>query len=309
MSEMKSKKVVVLYGGRSSEREVSLWSGAAIHEALLARGYDAALLDVDLDVAAKLRELGAEVAFIGLHGRFGEDGCIQGLLESMGIPYTGSGVLASALAMDKVASKQVFVTRGIPTPDYVALSQEAARCVEPSALPFGLPAVVKPASEGSSVGVHIAKDEASLRAACEDAARFQGEVLIERYVKGREIQVAVLDDEAIGAIEIVPEAEFYDYEAKYKSGGKTRYLFPAPLPAESNEAALTAALAAHRALGCSGATRTDLILRPDGGFDVLEVNTLPGMTESSLLPKIAAGKGLDFGDLCERILAGASLKA
>nr|WP_050727536.1 D-alanine--D-alanine ligase [Vulgatibacter incomptus] len=306
---MKTKKVVVLYGGRSAEREVSLWTGAAIHKALASRGYDAHLLDVELDVAARLRELGAEAVFIGLHGRFGEDGCIQGLLESMGLPYTGSGVLSSALAMDKVASKQVFDARGIPTPAWVSMRPEKARKLQAEDLPFPLPVVVKPASEGSSVGVHIARDQAALTAACEDAARFKGDVILERYHKGREVQVAVLDDEALGAIEIVPAAEFYDYQAKYKSGGTTRYLFPAPLPEPLYKATLDAALAAHRALGCSGATRTDLIVSDDGDLRVLEVNTLPGMTETSLLPKIAAGVGLDFADLCERILAGASLKA
>jgi len=306
---MKSKKVAVLYGGRNSEREVSLWSGAAIHGALVERGYDVHLIDVDLEVAARLRELGAEVVFIGLHGRFGEDGCIQGLLESMGLPYTGSGVLSSALAMDKVASKQVFAARGIPTPAYHAVPAAEAVKLRLSDLPFPLPAVVKPASEGSSVGVHIAKDQASFAAACEDAARFGGEVLIERYIKGREVQVAVLDGEALGAIEVVPAAEFYDYNAKYKSGGTTRYLFPAPLPLSLYQAALETTLAAHRALGCSGATRTDLIIGEGGDLQVIEVNTLPGMTASSLLPKIAAGVGIDFPTLCERILAGASLKA
>lgn len=304
---MKDKKVAVLYGGRSAEREVSLRSGEAIHGALRSRGYDAELLDVGLDVAERLREMKAQVAFIGLHGRYGEDGAIQGLLESMGIPYTGSGVLSSALAMDKVATKQVFVARGIPTPDYVAVRPEDARLLTGKALPFGLPAVVKPASEGSSVGVHIVKTEAELADACADAARFKGDVLLERYIKGREVQVAVLDDEALGAIEVRPASEFYDYQAKYHSGGTTQYLFPAPLPEELYRRALDVTLAAHRSLGCSGATRTDLIVLPDGGVTVLEVNTLPGMTETSLLPKIAAGVGIDFPTLCEKILQGATL--
>lgn len=306
---MKGKKVAVLYGGRSSEREVSLRSGAAIHKALVSRGYDAELIDVDLDVAAKLRGIGAEVAFIGLHGRFGEDGAIQGLLESMGIPYTGSGVLASALGMDKIATKQVFLARGIPTPDYVTFAPQRARDVRAADLPFGLPAVVKPGGEGSSVGVHIVKTEAELVAACADASRFKGDVLIERYHKGREVQCAVLDDRALGVIEVRPAAEFYDYTAKYNSGGTTQYLYPAPLPPEQYQKVMDVTLAAHKALGCAGATRTDLILMPDGSVTVLEINTLPGMTEASLLPKIAAGLGYDFGDLCEKILEGASLKA
>ena len=309
MEGLKAKKVAVLYGGRSSEREVSLRSGAAIHKALVARGYDAELVDVDLDVAAKLRAMGAEVAFIGLHGRYGEDGCIQGLLESMSIPYTGSGVLASALGMDKVASKQVFLARGIPTPEYRVLTREEAARADASGLPFGLPAVVKPNAEGSSVGVHIVKSPAEFTAACADAARFRGDVLVERYVKGREIQCAVLDDEALGSIEIRPAREFYDYVAKYSSGGTTQYLFPAPITPEQEARVREITLAAHRALGCAGATRTDLILTEAGEVTVLEVNTLPGMTEASLLPKIAGGRGMSFEDLCERILAGASLQA
>lgn len=309
MEGMKSKRVAILYGGRSAEREVSLWSGEAIHRALVEKGYDAFLLDVDLEVAARLRESGADVAFIGLHGRFGEDGCVQGLLESMGIPYTGSGVLASALALDKVASKHVFVTRGIPTPLHVSLSPAQAESVRVEDLPFSLPVVVKPASEGSSVGVKIVRTPEDFPVACREAAGFKGDILVERYHKGREVQVAVVDDEAIGAIEVVPAAEFYDYQAKYKSAGATKYLFPAPLAAELERSVLDTALAAHRALGCSGYSRTDLIVDAAGEIWVLEVNTLPGMTETSLLPKIAAGVGIPFPDLCERILLGASLKA
>ncbi|WP_373044192.1 D-alanine--D-alanine ligase [Vulgatibacter sp.] len=306
---MKGKKVAVLYGGRSSEREVSLRSGAAIHKALVAKGYDAELLDVDLDVAGKLRAMKAEVAFIGLHGRYGEDGCIQGLLESMGIPYTGSGVLASALGMDKVATKQVFKMRGIPTADYVAVRPDRMRELLIADLPFGLPCVVKPSSEGSSVGVHIVKTAEEFAAACEDAAKYKGDILIERYHRGREVQCAVLDDEALGVIEVKPAAEFYDYKAKYDSGGTTRYLYPAPLDEAMYRKVMDVTAEAHKALGCAGATRTDLILMDDGELIVLETNTLPGMTEASLLPKIAAGIGIDFPSLCERILQGASLKA
>ena len=174
-------------------------------------------------------------------------------------------------------------------------------------LPFAYPAVVKPSGEGSSVGVSIVKDEAALKAAAAEAGKLKGAILIERYIKGREIQAAVLDDEGLGAIEVVPANEFYDYNAKYQAG-TTRYLFPAPIPADLYQKACDTAVAAHRALGCSGATRSDLILEPDGAIWILEINTLPGMTNASLLPKIAAGKGLDFAGLCERLLLGASLK-
>lgn len=304
--ELKKKKIGVLMGGLSTEREVSLRTGKACAEALESKGYVATRIDVQRDVAARLAAEGIEVAFNALHGRWGEDGCIQGLLESMFIPYTGSGVLASAAGMDKVFSKQVFVAHGIQTPAYVTFSDFAAFERAPK-LPFGLPAVVKPSGEGSSVGVQIVKTPEALRAAVLEASRLKGVILVERYIKGREIQVAVLEDEALGAIEIVPANEFYDYEAKYVAG-TTRYLFPAPIPEPQYRAVCEIALAAHRALNCAGATRSDLIVEPTGETWILEVNTLPGMTSASLLPKIAAGKGIDFASLCERLLMGAALK-
>lgn len=309
MGSMKDKRVAVLMGGRSAEREVSLWSGAAVLEALRERGFDAVGIDVDLEVAARLREERVELAFIALHGRFGEDGCIQGLLESLAIPYTGSGVLASALAMDKIASKRIFVSNEIDTPAYVAFRNEEVPGVSVENLPFPLPVVVKPGAEGSSVGVKIVSEAKDLAPACEEAASFQGGVLVERYHEGREIHVAVLDDVALGSIEVVPESGFYDYEAKYLSGAATQYLCPAPLSPALRERVEATALATHRALGCAGATRTDMIVGEDGIPLVLEINTLPGMTRSSLLPKIAQSAGISFGELCERILRGASLKA
>ena len=291
--ELKSKRVGVLMGGLSAEREVSLRTGSACAEALESKGYIVRRIDVQKDVAARLLEEGVEVAFIALHGRWGEDGCIQGLL-------------ASAAGMDKVFSKRVFVAHDIQTPACAVFENLEAFQAAPR-LPFELPAVVKPSGEGSSVGVKIVKDAASLREAVAEASRLKGAILIERYVKGREIQVAVLDDEALGAIEILPANEFYDYAAKYQAN-TTRYLFPAPIPAAQEATACATALAAHRALGCGGATRSDLILDADGRCWLLEVNTLPGMTSASLLPKIAAGKGIDFPSLCERLLLGASLK-
>ena len=308
MGRFRNEKVVVLYGGRSSEREVSLKSGQGCADALRSRGYDVALVDVDLEVAERLREAGAGVAFVALHGRYGEDGCIQGLLESMGIPYTGSGVLASALGMNKTFSKLLFLDNGLQIPDYEVIPRAAASRVTLAQIPFGLPAVVKPASEGSSVGVHIAHDESDLRASCVEAARYEGDVHVERYIRGAEIQVAVLDGAALGAIEIVPAREFYDYEAKY-TAGTTQYFYPARISPETEERVSRAAEVAHRALGCSGATRQDFIVDASGEAFLLEVNTLPGMTPTSLVPKIAAGNGLSFGELCERILEGASLKA
>jgi D-alanine-D-alanine ligase len=308
MSRWTGRKVALLYGGRSSEREVSLKSGAGCAEALRSRGYDVALVDADLAVAERLREVGAEVAFIGLHGRYGEDGCIQGLLESMGIPYTGLGVMASALGMDKVMPKLLFRDHGLSLAEYRVFPRERASTVSVADLPFGLPAVVKPSHEGSSVGVQVAKDAASLPAACVEAARWKGDVIVERFIKGKEIQVAVLDDQALGAIEVVPAREFYDYAAKY-TAGTTQYFYPARIPPEHLTRVCRAAEVAHKALRCSGVTRQDFILTPSGEPYCLEVNTLPGMTPTSLVPKIAAGNGITFADLCERLLEGATLKA
>lgn len=308
MGTWTGKRVAVLYGGRSTEREVSLNSGKGCAEALRARGHDVALVDVDLEVAARLREVKAEVAFIALHGRWGEDGAIQGLLESMAIPYTGSGVLASALGMDKVFSKLLFRDAGLHVIPYRVFPQGAAGRITVGDLPFGLPCVVKPAAEGSSVGVHIVRDAEALGPALQDAARFKGELIVERYVKGMETDVAVLDGKALGAIEIVPRNEFYDYESKYAPGG-SKHFYPARLPAAHYRALCEAAERAHAALGCAGVTRVDFIVTPDGTPYILELNTLPGMTSTSLVPDVARGNGISFEELCERILEGAALKA
>lgn len=304
----KNNRIAVLYGGPSSEREISLVTGEAIFEALRERGHDAFLIDVGPDVAQTLRDEGAEVAFIGLHGRLGEDGCIQGLLETMRIPYTGSGVLASAMALHKDVSKQMFRARGIPTPMSRFFPDREAVGVGLADLAMELPLVVKPVAEGSSVGVSIVRDEAGLATALEQAASFGAGVLVEAFVQGMEVHVAILEDEALGAIQVIPAAEFYDFEAKYKSGGKTRYVFPAPLEPALEARVLETALGAYRALGCSGYGRVDTMVRPETGeVFVIEVNTLPGMTPSSLVPKIAAGRGISFHDLCERILGTATL--
>ena len=302
------KTVAMLYGGRSTEREVSLDSGRSCAEALRKKGYQVVLLDVGLDVAERLRELKVDVAFVALHGRWGEDGCIQGLLESMDIPYTCSGVLASSVGMDKVFSKVLFRTFGLRVVDYVVFPPARVPTVTVGDLPFGLPCVVKPACEGSSVGVHVVKEATALSAACKDAATYKGDVIVERYVRGKEIQVAVLDGKALGAIEIVPASEFYDYAAKYTSD-TTQYFYPPRIPEAHLRAVLKAGEIAHRSLGCDGVTRTDFILTTDGTPYVLETNTLPGFTSHSLVPKIALGNGISFPDLCERLLDGAALKA
>ena len=302
---MKSKKIGVLFGGLSAEREVSLKSGAAVHQALVASGYNAVTIDVGRDVAEVLKREGIEAAFIALHGRYGEDGCIQGLLELLQIPYTGSGVLASALAMHKLYSKQAFAASGILTAPFRCYRR--GENVILADLPFDLPFVVKPVQEGSSVGISIIKEEAQLAGALQLAFRYDEEILVEQYIKGQEVQVGILEDRPVGAIEIVPKNEFYDFEAKY-TDGMAEHIFPARLKVTLYEKAQQIGLAAHRALGCTGYSRVDLLVTPDGDCYVLEVNTLPGMTALSLLPEIAAkGAGLSFEALVSCIIESAHL--
>ncbi len=305
MSDIKSKKIAVLMGGLSAERDVSLASGAAVHQALLTRGYDSVAIDVGRDLPQALIREGVGAAFIALHGRYGEDGCVQGLLELMNIPYTGSGVLASALAMHKLYSKQTFASSGILTAPFQLVRR--GQQVSLKDLSFGLPVVVKPVQEGSSVGISIVKAENELDAAVELAFRYDDEILVEQFIKGQEVQVGILDDRPIGAIEIIPKNEFYDFEAKY-TNGMAEHVFPARLEKTLYEKALQVGLAAHRALGCRGYSRVDLLVTPREESYVLEVNTLPGMTALSLLPEIAAkGAGLTFESLVERIIQSAAL--
>lgn len=303
---MKDKKIAVLMGGLSAERDVSLKSGLAVHQALLRMGYNSTAIDVRHDVAKMLLEEKIEVAFIALHGRYGEDGCIQGLLELLQIPYTGSGVLASALAMHKLYSKQAFAAAGLTITPYVAV-RKGTTC-DAASLPFGLSVVVKPVQEGSSVGVSIVKQADALQAALDDAFHYDELVLVEQYIKGQEVQVGILDNQPIGAIEIVPKNEFYDFEAKY-SDGMAEHFFPARLEADLYEKVQQQGLKAHQALGCDGYCRVDFLVTETGDCYLLEVNTLPGMTALSLLPEIAQkGAGLSFEELVERILLSARLK-
>lgn len=303
---MKTKRVGILMGGMSAEREVSLTTGDAIHEALAGRGYQVTKIFVDRDIDQVLRQNPIDVAFIALHGTFGEDGCIQGLLELMGIPYTGSGVAGSALAMDKLKSKQMFRLYNVPTPPYYCLPASRLDALEEVHSSFGFPAFVKPRGQGSSVGAGRADDMAQLRERCEHALQFDRHALVERYVAGREVQVGVLDGRALGAIEITPKAAFYDYKSKYQKGG-SEYHFPARLTPTRYKGVLNLAERAVEAVGARGATRVDMLVTEGENEYALEVNTLPGMTRTSLLPKIAAGAGYDFADLCEAILQRATL--
>jgi D-alanine-D-alanine ligase len=301
MALVTNKKIGVLLGGLSSEREVSLASGNAILKALKDKGYYAVAIDVGRDVPEKIKDNGIDVAFIALHGRFGEDGAIQGLLEVMGIPYTGSGILASALGMNKTVSKQVFRSQGLLVGPYEVIYAGDAEKVNDALEDIRFPAVIKPHAEGSSVGVSLVFKKEDVTAAVALALKYGNEFLIEKFIRGKEVQVGILGNRALGAIEIVPKRAFYDYTAKYEKG-MSDHFFPARIPDVAYKRTLEAGLAAHRAIGCRGYSRVDFIIDESGAPYILEVNTLPGMTATSLLPEIANGVGIPFPDLVEEIL-------
>lgn len=290
---LRKLRVAVLMGGVSAEREVSLKSGAAVSKALRTLGHEVTDIDAGAGLCEALRIANPEVVFIALHGGWGEDGAVQGLLEVMGLPYTGSGVMASALAMDKLTTKRIFREAGVPVPEFeIATSADAQ-------INMALPVVVKPSREGSSIGVSIVKDKSQLREALIHALKFDGPALLERYIKGKEVQIGVLGRTVLGGVEVRPKAEFYSFEAKY-TAGMTEYILPPELPADDYERAKAVGLRAHEALGCKGASRVDLIVTPQGDIYALEVNTIPGMTETSLLPKIARLAGIEFPELLQR---------
>jgi D-alanine-D-alanine ligase len=288
------KRIGVLMGGTSAEREVSLRSGKAVYNALKGPGYNAVSIDVGPDFCNVVNKEKIEIAFIALHGGYGEDGSIQGMLEVLGIPYTGSGVLASALAMDKEASKKIFLYHGIPVPPFIVLDRDSSV----TSLPFDLPWVIKPATEGSSVGVSITRDKKVFKKALEHAYSYGSRVLVEQYIAGKEVHIGILNGKVLGGVEVRPSLEFYSYEAKY-TAGLTEYVLPPEIDEKVYENAKETALSAHGAIGCKGATRIDLRVDGEGNPYVLEINTIPGMTETSLLPKIAGLAGFDFPGLIE----------
>ncbi|HVQ21285.1 MAG TPA: D-alanine--D-alanine ligase [Terrimicrobiaceae bacterium] len=288
---LKSKKVVVLLGGPGSEREVSLRSGSAVSRAL--RSLGAKVDEIDVRDGTLQLPSGVDLAYNMIHGTFGEDGQIQKILEERGVPYTGEGVRGSHLAFDKILSKARFDEHGVPTGRWQVISSgESPR--------LDFPFVVKAPRQGSSVGVHIVRDPSELPAALQDCFQFGPEVLVEEFFPGRELTVGILGDEALPVIEIVPREGFYDYEHKYTKGA-SQYFVPAEIGKEATQAVQDAALSAHQALGLEVYSRVDVLLAPHGGLNVLEINTIPGMTETSLLPKAAAVAGLEFPALCERI--------
>ncbi len=286
-------KVAVLLGGPSSERAVSLRSGAAVAQALRERGYEVAEVVVGEDSSFAI-PAGTEVAFVAMHGRFGEDGAIQALLRKQGVPHTGSSPEASARAFDKSKSKPVIAAAGIPTPPFEFLRKGQARTLP-------LPVVVKPVRQGSSVGVSRVFREDEWAPALELALGYDDVALVEEFIPGKELTVGVVGETVLPVVEIVTADGNFDYEQKY-TPGKSSHRIPADIPAETARACQEAALACFRALGCSGMGRVDIRLRPDGRFFVLELNNIPGMTEVSLLPDAARAHGWSFPELCERIL-------
>lgn len=305
-------RVAVLKGGSSLERTVSLRSGARVEDALDSLGHEVVAIDVGSDLVERLKEGRPDVVFIALHGRGGEDGTVQELLEIMGLPYTGSGVPASIRCMDKVQSKYLFMREGIPTPDFFAFSETAFRDFGAAgALPeiekrLGFPLVVKPAAQGSALGIKFAAAAADVPSALVSAFSYDSKVILERYVKGRELAVSLLESrdgvEALPIVEALPhEGSFFDFEARYEVG-KTDYVCPADLPDESSQAIKEIAVKTYRALGCYGFARVDMILDSSGNPQILETNAIPGMTETSLLPQAAEAGGIEFEQLAERLL-------
>lgn len=299
-------RVALLVGGRSAEREVSLNSGLQVSDALKSVGFDVVTIDAGGDeFITELASSEANVVFICLHGRFGEDGTVQGLCELLELPYVGSGVLSSALAMDKVMSKHVFAQAGIATPEYAVLRRGEAVDHEALTELLGEKTVVKPANEGSAIGVTIAHTPAELPAAITEAFRYDTSVLVERFVSGVEVTVGVLGNEelqALPTLEIVPVHEFYDYESKYVPG-MSRHIIPARVSEDARAECQRLSIDAHTALGCRGMSRADTIVTEDGTVWMLEVNTIPGMTPTSLLPDAARAAGIEFPALCRTLVA------
>jgi D-alanine-D-alanine ligase len=309
-------RVAVLKGGRSLERQVSLKSGARVQDALERLGHEVISIDVGGDLVARLTEADPEVAFVALHGRDGEDGTVQELLEVMGIPYTGSGVSACIRAADKVLAKHAMRDHGIPTPDFYAFNEAAfdglgaAQVLPAIEERLQFPIVVKPARQGSALGIKFARTAGDVPAALVAAFSYDRKVLLERYVAGRELAVSILDEDgspvALPIVEAVPEQEdFYDFESRYEIG-RTRFVCPAELDPGVSERAGELALEVYRLLGCSGFARVDLMLESSGEeLYVLEANTVPGLTETSLLPQAAEAAGIGFDELVGRILGAA----
>lgn len=304
------KRVAVLMGGTSAEREVSLRSGEAVYQALLKAGYDAYAIDVDATVGKLLLEDRPDAAFIALHGTMGEDGTIQGLLDILGIPYTGPGVLASALGINKLMTKKILCFEGIPTPPFVVVNQSETEkdgwpaVAEKVIGRLSLPVVVKPTTQGSTIGISFVHQEEQLAPALEQAFKYGPEVLIEKMIQGTEVTSSIMGENSplvLPLIEIFSVTGVYDYESKY-TPGMSDHIIPPRIPEEYQERAKEACLKAYNALGCRGLSRIDCIIDKDGNPYVLEVNTAPGMTATSLFPDAARAVGIEFPELVSRLV-------
>jgi D-alanine-D-alanine ligase len=302
----------VLMGGPSSERGISLKSGKAVLENLKQAGVVVKGIDITTEDAGEnkrlIRSHKLDCAFIALHGRFGEDGQIQGIVEALKVPYTGSGVEASKLAMDKIASLGIFAVHGLRVPRYKTFDMESYNPHWKAHNNLGFPLVIKPATHGSSIGLSIVDDPSGLDRAVEEAFSFDPRVIIQEYIAGREITVGILDEKPLPVIEIVPKNRFFDYEAKYQKG-LTDYIVPAQLTGNLVKKVQNAALSAHKCLGCFGCSRVDMIIDKNNEAFILEINTIPGLTETSLLPKAALVAGIDFTGLCFKLIELAYEKA
>jgi D-alanine-D-alanine ligase len=310
----KKKKEItigVICGGISSEREISLKTGEGIYNALINNGYNAKYIDFKGDNISVFNEI--DIAFLALHGKYGEDGSVQGILELFKIPYTGSGILASSLAIDKIFSKKIFVFENIPTPEYIELSSisnlDINKIKNEIKKAIGYPLVVKPSREGSTIGITIVENENELESAINFARIYDSRILIEKFIFGRLLTVSIIGDKpiALPVIEIKPKSGFYDFKSKY-TVGLTEYIVPVSLDNETELKIKELSLKAHNSLGCYGISRVDLILDENKVPYVLEINTMPGMTETSLVPKAAAAAGINFEKLVEIILNYSSLK-
>jgi D-alanine-D-alanine ligase len=310
VKSLKNKKIAVLCGGRSGERDVSLRSGKRVFDSLKKQGFDVSQFDLDDDLIAQLKKKKIDVVYIALHGRYGEDGTVQGLLEIANIPYTGSKVLASALAMNKLAAKRIFDAVGIPTPRCLEINARTDIAIQADRIKriFPFPLVVKPVSEGSSLGVSIIKKEDDLERTLAKTVKEYQDIFVEEFIKGKEVTVGIIgcgdDLQALPVLELVPRKDFYDFEAKYTSG-LTQFILPARLPKPLYEKVQAIALKAHLALGCYGVSRVDIIVSADHTPYVHEVNSIPGMTEHSDLPAEAAHAGITFDQLVVKILESA----
>ncbi len=299
---VKPLDIAVLLGGTSSERAVSLRTGGAVARALERRGHRVTTADIATETGRELDAVRCDAAFIALHGRFGEDGGLQRILEQRGIPYTGSGPAASRAAMDKVESKRLFTARGVETPPHRVIARgDSIDLLEQCARSLGYPVVVKPRAEGSSVGVTVHRDKSTLLDGAIEAFDHGPIALMEKFIEGREMTVGILDGKALPIVEVRPASEFFTYDAKYQDA-RTEYIVDPPVDPADARTIQRAALAAHRALGCEGVSRVDVIFTPLRAAYVLEVNTIPGMTERSLLPKAAGAAGIEYGELCERLV-------